>query len=196
MARSGSRYNALKQSLTDHAKSAFQVSTEDHKRLLNAVSEDKAPIIVLNIVVMEARDLEAKDSDGFSDPYCMLGIKPGVKGGHLTASRAASSPSTSPSRSKSNGGRRGSMDATLGLPSSSPKSGSSTPAGRRSPSSLAPPSDGADSDKDEVKALPDNFPSRLDKPRRRERKKGKRRPVWQYALYKFLRFLPSLPVSG
>jgi hypothetical protein len=26
---------------------------------------------------MEAKDLEAKDSDGFSDPYCMLGIRKG-----------------------------------------------------------------------------------------------------------------------
>ena len=43
---------------------------------------------MLNVVVLEAKDLEAKDSDGFSDPYCMLGIKPGVK--HLTASRASS----------------------------------------------------------------------------------------------------------
>ena len=52
------------------------------------------PIIVLNVVVLEAKDLEAKDSDGFSDPYCMLGIKPGIK--HLTASRASSTPQHSP----------------------------------------------------------------------------------------------------
>ena len=31
--------------------------------------------------MIEAKDLEAKDSDGFSDPYCMLGIKPGSGGG-------------------------------------------------------------------------------------------------------------------
>ncbi len=54
------------------------------------------PIVVLNVVVIEAKDLEAKDSDGFSDPYCMLGIRPGIK--HLSASRASSTPQSSPKR--------------------------------------------------------------------------------------------------
>ncbi|KAL4240529.1 regulation of dense core granule exocytosis [Mactra antiquata] len=35
------------------------------------------PIVILNATVLSARNLEAKDADGFSDPYCMLGIMPG-----------------------------------------------------------------------------------------------------------------------
>ena len=32
--------------------------------------------MVLNVVVIEAKGLEAKDINGYSDPYCMLGICP------------------------------------------------------------------------------------------------------------------------
>ncbi|THD28058.1 hypothetical protein D915_001132 [Fasciola hepatica] len=37
----------------------------------------KPPTFYLNVTVIEARGLEAKDIDGFSDPYCILGIIPG-----------------------------------------------------------------------------------------------------------------------
>ena len=32
--------------------------------------------MILNVVVEEAEGLEAKDANGYSDPYCMLGIRP------------------------------------------------------------------------------------------------------------------------
>ncbi|XP_018655050.1 subfamily C1A unassigned peptidase (C01 family) [Schistosoma mansoni] len=32
------------------------------------------PVVVLNVSVIEAKNLEAKDLNGFSDPYCILGI--------------------------------------------------------------------------------------------------------------------------
>ncbi|CAH8634632.1 unnamed protein product [Heterobilharzia americana] len=32
------------------------------------------PIVVLNVSVIEAKNLEAKDLNGFSDPYCILGV--------------------------------------------------------------------------------------------------------------------------
>ena len=34
--------------------------------------------MILNCLVAEAEGLEAKDANGFSDPYCMLGIRPAL----------------------------------------------------------------------------------------------------------------------
>ncbi|GFO38153.1 Bai1-associated protein 3 [Plakobranchus ocellatus] len=65
------------QDLFQYAKEAFGVSPEDHARLLARATEEKPPIVILNVWVLEACGLEAKDADGYSDPYCMLGIMPG-----------------------------------------------------------------------------------------------------------------------
>ncbi|XP_059157162.1 BAI1-associated protein 3-like isoform X2 [Physella acuta] len=66
------------QDLFQYAKESFGVSPEDHARLLARATEEKPPIVILNVTVLEASGLEAKDADGFSDPYCMLGIMPGA----------------------------------------------------------------------------------------------------------------------
>lgn len=63
--------------LYKYAQDAFKMSQQDHDRLFAHTCEEKAPIIILNVEVIEARGLEAKDANGFSDPYCMLGIIPG-----------------------------------------------------------------------------------------------------------------------
>ncbi|KAL1417597.1 hypothetical protein MTO96_006151 [Rhipicephalus appendiculatus] len=49
---------------------------DSHRRLLGLAREEKPPIPVLNVTVVEAQGLEAKDPNGYSDPYCMLGIQP------------------------------------------------------------------------------------------------------------------------
>ncbi|KAF7261298.1 hypothetical protein EG68_01335 [Paragonimus skrjabini miyazakii] len=43
---------------------------------MREISTAKRPTLFLNVHVIEARDVEAKDIDGFSDPYCILGIIP------------------------------------------------------------------------------------------------------------------------
>ena len=44
-----------------------------HDHLMSVASEEKPPIVILNVIVAEADGLEAKDVNGLSDPYCMLG---------------------------------------------------------------------------------------------------------------------------
>ncbi|XP_076366193.1 BAI1-associated protein 3-like isoform X2 [Tachypleus tridentatus] len=63
--------------LYEYAQKAFQMSPEHHRRLFVVAQDEKPPIPVLNVVVVEAQGLEAKDPNGFSDPYCMLGILQG-----------------------------------------------------------------------------------------------------------------------
>ncbi|XP_058835851.1 BAI1-associated protein 3 isoform X4 [Topomyia yanbarensis] len=58
------------------AQRVFNVSADRHYRLQHAANEEKPKIIVLTVIVQEAEGLEAKDANGFSDPYCMLGIQP------------------------------------------------------------------------------------------------------------------------
>ncbi len=72
-------HNDFRLDLYKYAQQAFCISDEDHDLLFAQVSEEKPPIILLNVEVIEARGLEAKDANGFSDPYCMLGIIPGSR---------------------------------------------------------------------------------------------------------------------
>ncbi|XP_043289714.1 BAI1-associated protein 3 isoform X2 [Venturia canescens] len=74
------KYTHYKEDLFRYAQEAFGVSPDQHIRFLKLASEEKPPIVVLNVVVVEADGLEAKDANGFSDPYCMLGIQPGNSG--------------------------------------------------------------------------------------------------------------------
>lgn len=46
------------------AQRAFCVSPERHYRLLHAAAEEKPRIIVLNVLVQAADNLEAKDANG------------------------------------------------------------------------------------------------------------------------------------
>ncbi|KAF7636619.1 hypothetical protein Mgra_00004016 [Meloidogyne graminicola] len=62
--------------LLQYAKSAFQIDEKTHKTLVEKALSEKPPILLLNVLLLEARDLIAKDIDGFSDPFVMLGVIP------------------------------------------------------------------------------------------------------------------------
>lgn len=63
------------------AQRAFGVPPERHYRLLHAATEEKARIIVLNVLVQAADNLEAKDANGkllfisLSSRQCRLNVR-------------------------------------------------------------------------------------------------------------------------
>ncbi|XP_065160507.1 BAI1-associated protein 3 isoform X2 [Atheta coriaria] len=72
----GGQYAHYKEDLYLYGQQAFDVPPDRHYRMLHLAGEEKPPIVVLSVVVLDAEGLEAKDANGFSDPYCMLGIQP------------------------------------------------------------------------------------------------------------------------
>ncbi|CAB3259883.1 unnamed protein product [Arctia plantaginis] len=70
------QFAAYKEEVIEHARQAFRVSHEVHARALRSAGSERPPTVVLGCTVLEADGLEAKDANGFSDPYCMLGIQP------------------------------------------------------------------------------------------------------------------------
>lgn len=93
----------------------------------------KAPIIILNVEVVEARSLEAKDANGFSDPYCMLGIIPGNRAHTLMDSlnnlSLTNQPSTSGLPTDSGVDNSGGGDSNPSPLSSGAAAGANVPGG-------------------------------------------------------------------
>ncbi|CAG9770591.1 unnamed protein product [Ceutorhynchus assimilis] len=72
----GGQYAHYKEDLYLYGQRAFGTPPDRHYRMLHVAGEEQPPIVVLSVIVVEAEGLEAKDANGFSDPYCMLGIQP------------------------------------------------------------------------------------------------------------------------
>ncbi|VDP11676.1 unnamed protein product [Soboliphyme baturini] len=64
--------------LFDFVQDAFEVTVEDHWKYMADVREEKPPAVIINVVVVEAKDLKAKDVNGTSDPYCVLSVASGT----------------------------------------------------------------------------------------------------------------------
>ncbi|XP_015992132.2 BAI1-associated protein 3 isoform X1 [Rousettus aegyptiacus] len=65
------------EALLGYLQQVFGTSPEEHAEAIERVKKAKAPTYALKVSVMRAKNLLAKDPNGFSDPYCMLGILPG-----------------------------------------------------------------------------------------------------------------------
>ncbi|KAG6459452.1 BAI1-associated protein 3 [Manduca sexta] len=70
------QFASFKDEVIEYARRAFRISPEVHARAVRAAGSERPPTVVLGCAVIEADGLEAKDANGFSDPYCMLGIQP------------------------------------------------------------------------------------------------------------------------
>uniref|UniRef100_A0ABI7W9M6 BAI1 associated protein 3 n=1 Tax=Felis catus TaxID=9685 RepID=A0ABI7W9M6_FELCA len=64
------------ETLLGYLQQVFGTSPEEHTEAIERVKKAKAPTYALKVSVMRAKNLLAKDPNGFSDPYCMLGILP------------------------------------------------------------------------------------------------------------------------
>ncbi|XP_065338040.1 protein unc-13 homolog 4B isoform X3 [Cloeon dipterum] len=58
-------------------KTAFKFDDEKHDMLLEEARAKEAPDILLNVEVIEAHELHAKDCNGLSDPFCTLYLSNG-----------------------------------------------------------------------------------------------------------------------
>ncbi|MBN3280500.1 BAIP3 protein, partial [Polyodon spathula] len=57
-----------------YLQEVFKVGPDEHDVILQRVKEAKRASYALKVSVMEGKNLLAKDANGYSDPYCMLGI--------------------------------------------------------------------------------------------------------------------------
>lgn len=64
--------------LLAYCKEAFNRSDDDHRRNLASAEQRDPPSLMLNVEVIEAKDLAPKDSNGLSDPFVTLYVSSNV----------------------------------------------------------------------------------------------------------------------
>ncbi|KAJ9587180.1 hypothetical protein L9F63_019299, partial [Diploptera punctata] len=64
--------------LFNYLQQSFKLDDEKHNHLLEMARQKEAPNILLNVEVIEARELKPKDANGLSDPFCTLFLSSAV----------------------------------------------------------------------------------------------------------------------
>ncbi|XP_062846398.1 BAI1-associated protein 3 [Trichomycterus rosablanca] len=67
-------YVTNEEDLFSYLQKVFDMGQEEHDIILQKVKEAKRPSFSLRVSVLKGKNLMAKDANGYSDPYCMLGI--------------------------------------------------------------------------------------------------------------------------
>lgn len=65
-------YEIGQTALFSYVQDAFKIPNDRHQQLLEIAEKKEAPEILLNVEVIEAKDLAPKDSNGLSDPFVTL----------------------------------------------------------------------------------------------------------------------------
>lgn len=60
------------QVMLSYVQEAFKISNEKHTQLLTQAEAKEAPELMLNVEVIEAKDLVPKDPNGLSDPFVTI----------------------------------------------------------------------------------------------------------------------------
>ncbi|CAL8303197.1 unnamed protein product [Merluccius merluccius] len=67
-------YISSEEEMFTYLRKVFDIGEEEHNIILQKVHESKRASFSLRVSVIKAKNLMAKDANGYSDPYCMLGI--------------------------------------------------------------------------------------------------------------------------
>lgn len=58
--------------MLSHVQEAFKIANEKHTQLLTQAEAKEPPELMLNVEVVEAKDLVPKDPNGLSDPFVTI----------------------------------------------------------------------------------------------------------------------------
>ncbi|XP_074030466.1 C2 and C2B_Munc13-like domain-containing protein staccato isoform X3 [Leptinotarsa decemlineata] len=65
-------YEIGQTALFSYAQDAFKIPNDKHKHFMEIAEKKEAPDLMVNVEVIEAKDLKPKDSNGLSDPFVTL----------------------------------------------------------------------------------------------------------------------------
>lgn len=65
-------YEVGQTALFSYAQDAFKIPHEKHRYLMEIAEKKKPPEVMINVEVIEAKDLTSKDSNGLNDPFVTL----------------------------------------------------------------------------------------------------------------------------
>lgn len=65
-------YEVSQTALFSYAQDAFKIQNDKHRQLMEIAEKKEAPDILINVEVIEAKELRPKDSNGLSDPFVTL----------------------------------------------------------------------------------------------------------------------------